>query len=218
MRTFARIALAATLLTACGGDGVVRQSGPLLLPTHLKKITVQPFVNKTQFFGLEDKLRRRVEGEFIRDGRLVYVNAETDADAILSGEIVNYIKQVVTFDANNQDDQYKLWVVLNARLTDRASGNVIWEESRLSQEYIYYVETRPGGLTEEEARETLWDLFARDLVKRTFDGYGSVSGLSEKVLPAAPPPLQGDRPAPETVEPSTATVPSRPREAPPSPY
>jgi hypothetical protein len=69
------------------------------------------------------------------------------------------------------------------------------------------METKPGGIPEEEAREILWDLFARDIVKRTIEGFGSVSGASERKVPTKPLPLSSGEP-PKT----------RPRTAPPSPY
>ena len=68
------------------------------------------------------------------------------------------------------------------------------------------METAPGGRTEEEAREALWDLFARDIVKRTLEGFGSVTGASENKVPKDTLPGQDNTSAP------------RPRSAPPAPY
>jgi hypothetical protein len=35
-------------------------------------------------------------------------------------------------------------------------------------------------LTEEQAREQIWDILARNIVKRVVDGFGSVTGTSER--------------------------------------
>jgi hypothetical protein len=37
-----------------------------------------------------------------------------------------------------------------------------------------------GGMTEEEAREYIWDKLSRDIVKRTVKGFGSAAGISER--------------------------------------
>lgn len=196
------------LLTGCAGLSEYGSSQTFVLPPDVQKIGLRPFRNRTQFFGLEDKLRLRVEEEFIRDGRLPFVNHEAEADGVVEGEIVNYIRQVVTYDVNNQAQEYRLWVIMNVRFIGRASGDVLWEEPRMEQEYRYFVETAPGGRTEEEAREALWDLFARDIVKRTIEGFGSVTGASSRKVPKDTLPTSDAAPVPN----------SDPRTAPPSPY
>lgn len=197
-------------LGGCGEGSGYGGTTPMLLPPHIRKMAVRPFANKTQIFGLEDKLRLRVEEEFIRDGRLPYVNVEPDADGVVIGEIANYIKEPISYDANHVAQEYKLWVIMNLSFLDRVNNVILWTEPRLENEYRYFVETQPGGVTEEEARERLWDLFARDIVKRTIQGFGSVSGASERKVT--------DRPLAPPAE-STAT-PKAPQErtAPPSPY
>src|SRR5512133_1570424 len=60
---------------------------PQILPSHIKKIYVRPFVNATTQYGLEEKLTLRVIDEFIRDGRLALANKEEDADGVVVGEI-----------------------------------------------------------------------------------------------------------------------------------
>jgi hypothetical protein len=203
------VAAVLLFLGGCGDMGYT--PAPVLLPAHISRIAVRPFVNKTPFFGLEEKLRLRVEEEFIRDGRLPYVNVESEADGVVAGEIVRYIKEAISFDSNQVAEEFKLWVVINLRFIDRVNNVLLWEEPRMEQEYRYFVETKPGGITEEEAREILWDLFARDIVKRTIEGFGSVSGASERKISDAPSQPVQESPAPPVPSPAIRT-------APPSPY
>ena len=35
-------------------------------------------------------------------------------------------------------------------------------------------------MTEEQAREQIWDILARNIVKRVVEGFGSVTGTSER--------------------------------------
>jgi hypothetical protein len=209
-------------LGGCGETDGYKPSA-ILLPAHIRRIAVRPIVNKTQYFGLEEKLRLRIEEEFIRDGRLPYVNREEESDGIVSAEIVRYIREPITYDDNHVVQEYKLWVIINLTFIEKAANAVLWEEPRMEQEYRYFVETQPGGVTEEEARELLWELFARDIVKRTIEGFGSVSGASEREVRENPIPTT-DPAVPAVSTPSAGEVkPAHPatlpeRTAPPSPY
>jgi hypothetical protein len=201
---------AALALSGCAEMGEFQKSANVILPGHIQKIGLKTFVNRTQYFGLEDRFRLQVEQEMIRDGRLPFSGSETDADGVIEGEIVNYIPQVATYDASNQPLEYRLWVIINVRFVDRRESRVLWEEPRLEQTYRYFIETQPGGMTEEQAREQVWDMFARDIVKRTLEGFGSVSGASSHKVPEITLPVPNTPPPPPP--------PSEPREAPPAPY
>jgi len=195
-------------LSACGGFENVRNPSGFILPANIRKVAVTPFINKTQYFGMEDRLRLKVEQEFIRDGRLTPVSQESESDGVLYGEIVNYIRQVVTYDGNNQPLEYRLWVIVNLRFQDTKADQTLWDEPRVEQSFRYFVETQAGGMTEEEARERMWDLFSRDIVKRTMEGFGSVTGASEKKVP------EGTLPPPD----AKTLPPATPRVPPPPPY
>jgi hypothetical protein len=181
------------LWTGCGEEGY--KPRPLLLPPHVRNITVRPFQNKTQFLISEEKLLLRVSEEFIRDGRLPLVNSESQADGVVSGEIVRYIREPISYDVNHIPEEFRLWVVMNLRFIDKVNRAVLWEEPRMEQSYRYFIETRPGGITEEEARERLWDLFARDIVKRTIEGFGTVTGASERKVSDEPVARPEEKPA-----------------------
>lgn len=196
-------------LMGCAGLDEFRQPANVILPPSIQKIGLQTFKNQTQYFGLEDRFRYYLEQELIRDGRLPFEGTVDKADGVLEGEIVNYIRQVVTYDSNNQPLEYRLWVIIDVRFFDRRENKVLWEEPRLEQSYRYFVETQLGGMTEEEARERVWDFFSRDIVKRTIEGFGSVTGASARKVPEKTlPPADAGPPLP----------PIDPRVAPPSPY
>ena len=206
----------AFFLMGCAEMGEFQKPANVILPLHIQKIGLKTFKNHTQYFGLEDRLRLRIEQEMIRDGRLPFSGSEEAADGVVEGEIVNYIPQVATYDASNQPLEYRLWVIIDVRFFDRRENRVLWEEPRLEQAYRYFVETQPGGRTEDDARLQVWDLFARDIVKRTVEGFGSVTGASEHKVPEST--LPGPK---ETLPPPTTATPpppAEPRVAPPAPY
>ncbi|MBN1621338.1 MAG: hypothetical protein JW871_01960 [Endomicrobiales bacterium] len=156
---------------------------PQILPAHIQKIAIRPFVNNTTQYGLEEKLMLKVVDEFVRDGRLVITNNEEEADGVLVGEINRYILQPLTYDQNLVTKQYKLWILLNVYFIDKKDNVTLWSEPNLEGIEIFYDATEPGGQTEEEVREMIWENLSRDIVKRTFEGFGSVSGASEKKIP-----------------------------------
>lgn len=172
--------LAGLFLSGCASPYT---PAPQILPTHIRKVYIRPFVNSTPQYGLEEKLTLRVVDEFIRDGRLTVVNSEAEADGIVAGEINRYILQPLTYDANLVTEQYKVWVLLNVNFIDRANNVTLWSEPNMEGIQIFYDATRPGGMTEEEVRQMLWDNISRDIVTRTIQGFGSVSGVSEKKIP-----------------------------------
>ena len=156
---------------------------PQMMPSHIKKIAVRPFVNNTTRYGLEEKLTLKIIDEFVRDGRMALTNNEAEADGIIVGEINRYIIQPLTYDANLVSEQYKMWVLLNVYFIDKVSNVTLWSEPNLEGIQIYYDLTKPGGKTEEEVRDIIWDNLSRDIVKRTIEGFGSISGASEKKVP-----------------------------------
>jgi len=170
------------LVVALTGCASPYSPAPQILPAYIKTIYVRPFVNNTNQYGLEEKLTLAVIDEFVRDGRLKVVNSEGEADGVLAGEISKYILQPLTYDANMVTEQYKLWVLLNVHFIDRQKNVTMWTEPNMEGIQVFYDTTR-GGPTEEEVRQTLWGTLSIDIVKRTIQGFGSVSGASEKKVP-----------------------------------
>lgn len=177
--------LFAGMLLAFSGCSAPYTPAPQILPTHIKKVFIRPFVNTTPQYGLEEKLTLQVIDEFVRDGRLAVVNNENDADGVIVGEINRYILQPLTYDANMVTVQYKLWVLLNVYFVDRVNNVTLWSEPNMEGIQIFTDQAHDpvGGKTEEEVRQLIWDNLSRDIVTRTIQGFGSVSGASEKRVP-----------------------------------
>ncbi len=179
------ILLAAALtLTACAtSPDIVYNPAEQKLPEHIKSIAVRPFANRTQQFGLEEKITLKVIDEFLKNGEYT-ISPESSAQGVIVGEISHYILTPVQYDVNLVPTVYKLNVIVSVRLLDKAYNRYLWEEPALQATKIYSAANLPGGLTEEQARETLWEILAKDIVLRTVSGFGSVSSASQKKLPA----------------------------------
>ncbi|MEW6556892.1 MAG: LptE family protein [Elusimicrobiota bacterium] len=155
---------------------------PQVLPQNIRKVAIETFKNSTVYYGMEEKLTIAITNEFIRDGRLAVTNS-AEADAILRGEITRYVLEPLTYDENHVVKEYKLWILVDIVLIDRAKNEVVLQEKNLEGNYRFFVANLPGGITEEQAREIIWEKLSRSILRRTVEGFGSVTGISEKKVP-----------------------------------
>lgn len=144
-----------------------------IMPQHITKIHVRPFINRTEVFALEDRLTIEVVDEFLRNGSY-YITNESQANGVMAGEILRYLLVPVQYDTRLVPTVYRMEVMLKVRFIDKETQKTVWEEPALQQIYTYSASTLPGGMTEEQAREQLWRNFAKMIVKRTVEGFGSV--------------------------------------------
>jgi len=159
---------------------------PQVLPQHIKKIAVRPFVNHTSQLGLEDKLRLRIIDEFLQDTRFTITTTEDDTDGVLIGEITYYFLEPLSYDTSLLPQQYKLRIILNTYFIDKVNNITLWDEPNFEGVHIYYTSTMPNGITEEEAREIIWQTLAQKIARRTVEGFGTAAGISEKKIPTTP--------------------------------
>ena len=150
-----------------------------IMPQHIKKIHVRPIINRTEVFALEDRLVVEVVDEFLRNGEYS-ITQEDQADGILAGEILRYILIPVQYDTQLVPTVYRMEVLLNLRFIDKNSQETIWQEPALQQVYNFSAATLDGGMSEEQAREELWKNFAKMIVKRTVEGFGSVGSQTRQ--------------------------------------
>ncbi len=188
MKKSPSILFAAAALALTGCQKYYYNPAPQVLPAHIQKIAVRAFANHTQQYGLEDKLTLATQSEFNRDGRF-QITAEEQADGVVIGDITRYILEPLSYDVNHVPTQYKLWILVDVTFYDKVKNQSLWKEPNMSAEIRYYVASSglPGALTEEEARETLWDQLSKDIRIRTFEGFGTVTGASDKAVPKSSP-------------------------------
>lgn len=163
------------VFTACKGlqDQYYYRPNAQIMPQHITKIHVRPIINRTEIFGLEDRLVIEVVDEFLRNGQYS-IAQEEQSDGVLAGEILRYILIPVQYDTQLVPTVYRMEVMMNLRFIDKNSQETVWQEPALEQVYIFSAATLDGGMTEEQAREELWKNFAKMIVKRTVEGFGSV--------------------------------------------
>lgn len=159
----------------------------LVLPPYIKNIAIRQLVNRTSEVGIEDSLYLKIYDEFVKDGRFT-ITEEKDADGVLVGEITHYILQPFNYDTGGIAQQYKLRVIMNIYFIDKVNNVTLWEEPNFEGTHIYYatglVASDMSGITEDEARNIVWENLSRKIFKRVFEGFGT-TGISPKKVPGA---------------------------------
>jgi hypothetical protein len=195
-RIFAIIAcLSAVALCACDETkDMVYRPYPQILPQHVKKLAVRPFVNKTQQFGIEDKFNLQLLQQFQSDGTYP-ISSENDAEGVITGEIWRYLLTPIQYNSNQVTTAYKLTVQFHVKLIDSKTNQILWDEPAMVGNQIYSDASLPGGMTELQAQQAIWERVAQDIVTRTISGFGSVSSQSQKYIIGGP---QDQQVAPST--------------------
>jgi hypothetical protein len=175
MRRYIYIFLSLSLaISGCG------YSLGILLPPHINTIYIETFDNKTHERNIEVEIAERIKDRYNWDGNLKVVNSREEADSVLEGEIVDYIRQPSRYsDVDDRDvDEYKLVLVVNLKFKDLVKDEVMWTESNFTGEAYYVVsgtpastETRIRANSETEALNFAAEDLAQNIVDRTIEGW-----------------------------------------------
>ncbi len=161
---------------------------PQILPQYISKVAIRPFANHTGQYSLEDKLTLAVQQQFNLDGRY-QITTEDQADGVVIGDITKYILEPLAYDQNHVPTQYKMWILVNVTFYDKIKNQSLWTEPNMEGVLIYFSASsnQPGALTDVEAQQKIWDQMAKDITTRTLEGFGTVTGASEKAVPKSSP-------------------------------
>jgi hypothetical protein len=120
-----RHALALTsLLTGCGYHVGGKSD---LLPKTIQTIAIPPFGNVTGRYKLPDRLAGALTREFIARTRYHIIADPAQADAVLSGALVNYTSFPTIFDpATGRAAGVQIQVGLQLTLSERATGKLLF--------------------------------------------------------------------------------------------
>ena len=153
-----------------------------LLPSHIKTLYIDNFKNKIDIAseisnkntyklykpGLENELSRAIVDRFIFDGNLKVVKNPEAADAVLSGELLGYVKEPLRYDDNQEVTEYRIRVVADVKFLDRKENKVIWQADKLAGESSQRTE---GALikSEDTAKDEAVTDLARRVVEKTIE-------------------------------------------------
>ena len=171
---------AACALVACASEDAVYRPQTQIMPQHIKKVAVRPILNKTEVFALEDKFYNELYDEFLRNGSYQIVAENNGAEGVVVTTISRYLNVPIQYDSQMIPTVYRMDIWLDVVLMDKTNNTPVWREPAFLGTQIYAASTMPGGLTEVQARDVVFEKLSRDIVKRTVDGFGSVWSENKK--------------------------------------
>lgn len=178
--------LSLTLYTICyilstlllSGCGYTTRS---MASTKYRTIYITPFENKTNITnstdaenkyriyrpGVETDITRTVNNRFLFDGNLKPLREEA-ADLILKGELIDFRKDTLRYDNNNNVSEYRINLVVNISLWDREENKMLWEENSFTGDTTYFP-TGNQSITEDQAVTNALNDLSRRIVERAVE-------------------------------------------------
>ena len=167
-------------LASCASEGVVYTPQAQIMPQHIKKVAIRPILNRTEVFALEDKFYNELYDEFLRNGSYQIVSENDDAQGVVITTISRYLNVPIQYDSQLIPTVYRMDIWLDVVLMDKTTNEPVWREPAFLGTQIYAASTLPGGMTEVQARDAVFEKLSKDIVKRTVDGFGSVMSENKR--------------------------------------
>lgn len=167
-----RILISLLLLFLCG-CGYTAGS---LIPSHIKTVYVEMFVNKTKEHNIEIEITNAIKDKYTLDGSLEIANNKEDADSMLRGEVIKYERQPLSYADNNEVAEYRLILTVNLTYIDLVKDEVMWEEENFKADSEFYTTMSQRKFTstdldEEELIENVAKELAKEVIARTVEGW-----------------------------------------------
>lgn len=180
MKKFLLALAAAACVSACASEGAVYTPQAQIMPQHIKKVAVRQILNKTEVFALEDKFYNELYDEFLRNGSYQIVSENNGSEGVVVTTISRYLNVPIQYDSQLIPTVYRMDIWLDVVFIDKTTNEPVWREPAFLGTQVYAASTLPGGMTEVQARDLVFQKLSRDIVKRTVDGFGSVMSENKK--------------------------------------
>ncbi|MCX5678336.1 MAG: LPS assembly lipoprotein LptE [Candidatus Omnitrophica bacterium] len=167
-------------LLAVSGCGYTTAS---LLPPEFKTICVENVKNSINVAaeqselrmyrgyrpGMETDITKAVIDRFLFDGNLK-IAPEEKANLVLKSELVDYKRDSLRYDANDNVEEYRIKLIVNMQLEDALNGKVLWTEKGFAGETTYRL-SGSGSKSEAAAINDAIDDLAKRIVERTIEAW-----------------------------------------------
>jgi hypothetical protein len=154
-----------------------------LLPANFKTIYVENVANKINVTaeqsnlrmyrgyrpGMEIELTKAIINRYLFDGNLK-IAPEGKADLVLKAELIDYKRDALRYDANDNVTEYRIKMIINMELFDAKTGNSVWKEKGFAGETTYMT-TGPLAKTDATAVGYAMEDLARRVVERTIEAW-----------------------------------------------
>jgi outer membrane lipopolysaccharide assembly protein LptE/RlpB len=145
-----------------------------LLPKSVRTIAIPAWGNVTSRHKLSERLPAMLTREFIGRTRYQVVADPTQADAVLNGSVTTILPYPTTFDpATGRASGGQIMVLLQARLTERASGKVLFDRPQFEARQRYEISVDQVAYFEESnaALDRVAVEVARQLVSAILENF-----------------------------------------------
>jgi outer membrane lipopolysaccharide assembly protein LptE/RlpB len=145
-----------------------------LIPSTIHTIAIPAFGNGTTRYKLTERVPGAIGREFITRTRYHVVGNPDEADAVLSGSIVNYTSAPTIFDqATGRAAGIQISVNMNLRLVERATGKVLYQRQGLEVRERYEVSIEQQAYFDESevALDRMSRAVARQVVSTILEAF-----------------------------------------------
>ena len=145
-----------------------------LLPKNLHTIAITAFGNATTQYKLSELITSALSREFISRTRYRVVADPNQADAILTGSVVNFFNNPTVYDpAKGRASGAQILVIMQVKLTDRATGAVLYNRPNFEFRERYEISVDPTAYFEESsvAMQRLSQDVARSVVSAVMEKF-----------------------------------------------
>jgi hypothetical protein len=152
---------AAVSLTGCG----YHISGHAdALPPTVRTIAIPAFENLTSRYRLSERIPAAIGREFLSRTRYRVVGEPKDADAVLTGAVVNYMSfPNVTDPTTGRAAGIQVSVIMQVTLAEQKTGNVIFTRPSLEFRQRYEIAADQSAYLEES--DVAMDRLSRDVAR-----------------------------------------------------
>ncbi|MBL7155898.1 MAG: hypothetical protein ISS90_02025 [Candidatus Omnitrophica bacterium] len=169
--------LALIFLCGCGYTtrSAVRSKDPsICVNNFVNKINVtQETTNRKAYYayrpGMESDITTEIINRFLFDGDYEIKDAN-NAHYLLKGELVDFKREPLRYDTNDNVTEYRISVVINMELRDRETGTLLWKENDFAGESTYRTQGQYAKPESAAAGEAIKDLADR-VVERTVENW-----------------------------------------------
>ncbi|MDD5568336.1 MAG: LptE family protein [Candidatus Omnitrophica bacterium] len=152
-----------------------------LIETKYRTIYITPFINKTNITNstdaenkyriyrpmIETDITQFVNNRFLFDGNLKPLKEES-ADLILKGELLDFRKDPLRYDNNDNVSEYRINLVVSISLWDRAANKLLWKEDDFIGDTTYFPTGNQAKTEDAAVTDALTDL-SRRIVERAVE-------------------------------------------------
>jgi RNase P/RNase MRP subunit p29 len=155
------LCFASLVLSSCGYHVAGRTD---LLPKNVQTIAIPAFANITTRYKVSELLAGAITREFISRTRYQIVTDPNQADAVLTGSVVNFYSYPILLDpSTGRASSVQTIVMMQIYLRDRVTGAVLFSRPNIEFRQNYELSVDPRVYFDES--DVAMDRLSRDVAR-----------------------------------------------------